>query len=273
MSPRMLSDTESVKSTEHLLPGKHNFDRRLSLGLQRPVGPSSLQLAARTIQRQNSGKTVGNGYQRGDHNFDLGIHVGTNSTGGMQDVGFFSVEDNANSQDGASQTSDSKQKQRAETQQKKSLFFKRLKEQGKGGNSSLMMGDQYRRASFARGAGQMEGVTGQYLDQRSNQDPLEHELVQSKSSDSNFEGDNEDNDDQKGTGGASVGNSTPLSATKRVPIQIVPQPQPLQTPQQFQQFNPQLQANIILQQQQLQKQQMMMQIYMANMQSAQTQPY
>lgn len=64
----------------------------------------------------------------------------------------------------------------------------------------------------------MEGVTavGQYLDQRSNYDPLEHELVQS--SDSDFEGVNKDNGDQK----ASLDTSTPQSATKRVPIQIVP---------------------------------------------------
>ena len=67
----------------------------------------------------------------------------------------------------------------------------------------------------------MEGVTAAvyFVDHRSNQDPLEHELVQSKSSGSDFEGDNEDNCDQKVFFG---GTSTPLSSTKRVPIQIVP---------------------------------------------------
>ena len=70
------------------------------------MGPSSLQLAARRIQRQNSGNTAP-GY-KGDHSFDLGSHRMGGNSAGIQDMGFLSADENVNSHDG-SQVSDGKQ--------------------------------------------------------------------------------------------------------------------------------------------------------------------
>lgn len=68
-----------------------------------------------------------------------------------------------------------------------------------------MAAEHYQKSNFARVANQgniMEGIaggggSGPFLDARSNQD-FEHELVQSKSSDSDFEGDAEDEEEPSG---------------------------------------------------------------------------